>query len=265
MRAPRGDLHFQILEILAQTVEPIGSGAIHQELIGRGLDLSQPTVGRALFHLDAQGLTHRVSNKGRQLTPEGRKRFEELLARHNAERLTAHALMTVGKSTLQELHQAMVARKAIEKEIARLAAEYASPEQIQHLRRLVESQRRSLDSGRPGADEAVAFHLALGEACGNHFLADAAQLVRTNMATLQRLMYHLGASIGESYCDHAHLLEAVAGREPAAAEKAMSQHMNELIRHIDDSMQALRDKANILNGEESPGEGEAKAAVRSDS
>lgn len=250
MRSARGDLQYQILEILALSGEAIGSGAIHQELAGRGLTLSQPTVGRALFQLDALGLTSRVSNKGRQLTPEGRRRFEELQARHTAERLTAQALMTVGQSTLHELRQAMVARRAIEKEIARLAAEYASPEQIQYLRRLVESQRRSLEAGRPGADEAVAFHLALGDACGNHFLADAAQLVRTNMATLQRLMYHLGASIGESYCDHAQLLEAVGNREPAAAEKAMALHMNELIRHIDDSMQALRDKANILNGEE---------------
>lgn len=64
-------------------------------------------------------------------------------------------------------------------------------------------------------------------------------------------MYHLGASIGARVVLRSRPTSGGrSNREPAAAEKAMALHMNELIRHIDDSMQALRDKANILNGEE---------------
>jgi GntR family L-lactate dehydrogenase operon transcriptional regulator len=239
MRLQRDNLHDRVLEILAGSDEPAGSGAIHLQLARSGFSASQPTVGRVLFDLDADGLTTRVSNKGRRLTAEGRRRFAEARARHSAERVTAQAFMALGRSTLEELRQAMVARRAIEREIARLAAERADARMIAELRDVVEAQRRAIESGLPGAEHAVAFHLALAEHCGNPFLANAASLVRTSMAALQRLMYHLGASVGESYCDHASLLTAIEARDAAAAENAMLQHMDELIGHVEASMDGL--------------------------
>lgn len=233
MPRQRVQLQCHILELLADATGPEGSGLLLRGTRARGDDASQATLGRALKLLDDRGLTLRVGNKGRTITPEGRRWLSEARRLQGMSTWTEETLMAVSRSTLSELRGSMVARRALEGEIARLAAENASPVEVAELRRIVEDQGHDLETGGHGAGQAVDFHLALARACGNHFLADAASLVRTSSAALQRLMYHLGATIGSSYNRHNEVVEAIAGRDPAGAERAMVLHLNELITDID--------------------------------
>lgn len=229
------------LAILAAAPGPLGSGAIAHQLAELGLATSQPTIGRVLQELDEQGYTIRISNKGRILTDSGRRQAAAVSEDLDPGRTAAATLMAVGRSTLAQLRQAMLARRTIEREIARLAAEQATPEQIALLEHIVAVQRSELDCETHGAEAAISFHVALYDACGNRFLADAARLVRDKAEVLRQLMYQLGATIGDSVHSHAHVLEAIIARDPREAERAMVVHMNDLVRHVEACVAALGD------------------------
>jgi len=247
-------LQFHLLDLLAESGSPEGAGSLLGRLAGRGLQASQATLGRALRVLDGKGYTIRLTNKGRIPTVEGRHWLADTRYRQETRRWTHETLMAVGQSTLTELQRAMVARRALEPAIARLAAENASPAEIAELGRIVEWQRDDLAGGGGGAQQAVAFHVALAGACGNRFLAAAADLVRTSSEALEKLMYHLGATVGGSHHEHLELVSAIAARDPRAAEHAMEMHLDELIRDVD------RWLAQLANGVAMTG---APAAARS--
>lgn len=226
-------LQFRVLEVLAESPNPEGAGSLVRRLSARGFHGSQATLGRALRVLDERGYTLRLSNKGRVLTPSGRHWLAGARHRQETHRWTQDTLTAVGQSTLTELRHSMVARLALERAIARLAAENASPSEIAELGRIIAGHRDDLAGGGRGAEEAVEFHVALAKACGNRFLASAAELVRTSSEALENLMYHLGATVGGSYGEHIEVVQAIATRNPDAAERAMVTHLDELIRQID--------------------------------
>jgi GntR family transcriptional repressor for pyruvate dehydrogenase complex len=253
------ELQYHILDLLAAVNTPNGSGFLLSGIDRRGVDVSQATLGRALRVLDERSLTVKVSNKGRVITPEGRRWLGEARRREGASRWTEQTLLAVGRSTLTELRQSMIARRAIEAEIARLVAENAAPAETAELRRIVENQGRDIRIGGVGANEALDFHLALARICGNRFLVAAANLVRTSSHSLETLMYHLGAEIGSSYDDHMEVAEAIAARDPKAAEEAMVRHLNELIKDIDVLLGRLSERVSLPVEHRSDGDRRGKS------
>ena len=245
MRRERDLLRFHLLDLVVEAGCPIGAATLLQRVLAKGINVSQATVGRALRVLDGQGYTVRLANKGRIPTAEGRHWLAGARYRQETRRWTHETLTVVGQSTLTELRQSMVARKALERVIVRLTAETASPAEIAELRRIVAGQRDDLAAGGRGAEEAVAFHVALAKTCRNRFLVAAVNLVRSSSEALENLMYHLGATVGHSCSNHAAVVEAVAMRDPEAAERAMVTHMDELIRQIDVSLTRLSDGASL--------------------
>ncbi len=230
----RQDLRQRILEQLVHAPEPLGAGTILDRLRAGGMKVSQPTVGRALAHTDRLGLTAKHGNRGRELTEDGRHYLEKVRRNLTSGQLTDTQLARVGRATLAELRQAIVSRRVLEREAARLAAEHAQAEQIAHLRRALEAQRYSLVLGARGAESAVEFHDALAEASGNRFLAAALQLIRTSTHSIRALMSALGASIGgDSYPRHREILRAVIARDGAEAERLAGAHMNDFIGYVD--------------------------------
>jgi len=245
MRRGRDLLQVHLLDLLAESRSPVGAAALLQRVLPKGIEVSQATLGRALRALDERGLTLKLSNKGRVLTPEGRSWLTGARHRDQAHRWTEETLLAVGQLTLVELRQSMIARRAIEGEIARLAAESASPAQVQELYLIVEEQGRELQMGGHGASQAVDFHLAVARTCGNRFLGAAANLVRTSSEALETLMYHLGATVGVSHHYHLELVNAIAARDPRAAQDAMLRHLDELIRDVDELLARLSSRTTL--------------------
>jgi GntR family transcriptional repressor for pyruvate dehydrogenase complex len=235
-------LQFRVLDLLAETTTPCGSGALLEGVRGHGVAVSQATLGRALRVLDRKALTVKVSNKGRLITPEGRQWLAAERRRESTVGWAGSTLQAVSRSTLTELRESMIARRALEREIARLAAERATAQQIDDLRHIVENQAHDIEVGGRGAAEAVDFHVGLARVCGNRFLTAAVSLVRSNSRVLEDLMYHLGATVGTSFDSHIALLDAIASRDPRTAEEAMVHHIDELIQDIDGLLGQLNER-----------------------
>lgn len=230
----RRTLQLEVLEHLAQLSEPIGSGALLETIVSSGRRISRPTIGRILEESDRLGITSKVSNKGRLLTDEGRRFLEEARRQAASSQLSNEQLAKVGQASLTELRHALVARRSLEREAARLAAEHAQPDHTARMRRILDLQRQSAATSESAARAAVDFHVALADASGNQFLASALHLIRSSTQNIRSLMGALGVRIGgDSYPHHLQLLEAISARDSREAERLAGHHINEFIRYVD--------------------------------
>jgi hypothetical protein len=238
------ELSIQVAELLARSAGPVGSHAISLQLARQGIDTSPATAGRVLAGFDQLGFTRRVSNLGRVLTEEGHAWLQGVRRRRIAGAWGARVLRDVGRATLMELRHAMVARRRLEGEAARLAAESASPDQLGRLRRILQAHRESLARGGDGAGEAKDFHVALAEVSGNPYIASALHLIRTSTRNVEDLMFQLGATIGgDCFQVHGELLMAIEGRDPRRACDLAENHLSGYIGHIDRWLAALGPEA----------------------
>jgi len=228
------DIELQVLELIDACEESVGSGTIHLALKGRGVTISQPTIGRLLRTYDHRRWTEKLSNRGRALTERGRDHLQSLRLLEKRKRLAQQIVEAVSPATLRDLRDVLVARRALEREIARLAAIKATPAQISELQAAVREQEVALTAGEKVGDEALRFHLILAEASSNHFLEIAANLIRTDHEPLEEMMYQLGSTVGgDSLTHHKAIAKAVFRGDPEASERAMVVHMDQYLSYVD--------------------------------
>jgi DNA-binding FadR family transcriptional regulator len=123
--------------------------------------------------------------------------------------------------TRREVEELVEAREVIESQLAALAAERASAEQIGKLRRAVRRMEEAAANPVDYPDADVELHLVLAEAAGNRYLLRA----MTDIRALLKQDMELGAEaairrFGDlriSVEDHRRLVEAVADRDPERA------------------------------------------------
>jgi GntR family transcriptional repressor for pyruvate dehydrogenase complex len=221
-------LEADVLEILAGAKQPMGSSQLQEQLGHLGHDVSEPTVGRLLTRLDRQRLTVRVSNRGRVVTNPGR-RFVEKLGRERQWRFFEDQFLnSMQTSTLREIEDLLVARRAIERETARLAALNATADDIKRLRSFLDQQ--TPEQVKPGLHDIVA---SIG---GNRVLAAALALISNSETLHQRLRAVLKAEdVLFDAAFHKRLVDAVSRHDADGAEKAMTGHVDrmlEAVRHF---------------------------------
>ena len=66
------DLEYNLLNIIEDSVFPMGSNALALKLRGQNITVSAPTVGRSLASLEGEGLLISVENRGRVISEEGK-------------------------------------------------------------------------------------------------------------------------------------------------------------------------------------------------
>jgi len=133
--------------------------------------------------------------------------------------------------------QMVEVRRALESEVAALAAERRTAAQLQGIRRSIAALDEAVAAGQDGVAEDVRFHRAIAEAAGNPFLMDtldylgqflhgATRVTRANEA--RRVDF--ARAVSE---EHAHIVQAIADRAPAEAREAAARHMCNAIRRIE--------------------------------
>ncbi|MEO8430659.1 MAG: FCD domain-containing protein [Acidobacteriota bacterium] len=227
------DLEYEILDKIAVSADGIGSGSLLLHLQDLELGTSQATVGRVLRLLDHRGLTARVSNKGRVLTPAGRHHLKDL---HHKERLRswADAALRETKPTTQaEILLVLEALCCVESRLAALAAEHATPQQLDRMRKALSEQRCRLRSASRGKVQGLEFHELVARAADNRYLKSACEMIWSWNKTVHDLWTEADLIIGRSsYPDHVRVLAAIENRDPGAAHLAMEAHFAVFIRGL---------------------------------
>ena len=121
------------------------------------------------------------------------------------------------------------ARRLIEGEICALAATRASPDDLAFLEDLISRQ----EGVKGDADEYLRldsqFHERLGEISGNPFLSRASQSLNVLGVEFRRKAAKIKSVPVRSVEDHWAILEALKGRSPDDARKAMVSHMDQVL------------------------------------
>jgi len=131
--------------------------------------------------------------------------------------------------SMEAVVQVREVRRALEGEIAALAAERATRARIAALRAALRAIDRTVAAGGDGVAEDLAFHRALAEATGNpqfgrllafleQYLHDAMRVTRANEARRSDFMEAVRQ-------EHRAIADAVAAHDPEAARRCALEHM----------------------------------------
>ncbi len=227
-------IEYLLLDYLAQAEEPMGSWSLYEMLQFKGYQVSVATIGRVLKTFDIQGLTELVKQRGRALTTRGREYARELSERVERARLQNRLLELSQPRDLKELMDLLQARSALEHEVARLAAMRASPRHIEAIRQSLEEHQRSVSEKTDPTAAALKFHQAVAKASQNRFLATILDLLIYEESKVEaRITRLITRERGSEYvAQHALIHEAIARRNTEEAERRMSEHMDALLRAI---------------------------------
>jgi DNA-binding FadR family transcriptional regulator len=240
------ELEFALLSRLDGAEFPCGARVLHQHLSEAGFAVSEASVSRVLLDLDESGLTVRAGSKGRVLTTSGRQLVRAV--RDGRDR-NAELSRALDISTIDQVFDLFHARRAVETEAARAAAERITPEGLAELRTLVEEHRHHLETGTVGRRCALDFHRVVVQQSGNPLLITLANTLLSDqldyLMDVMDLVSALRGSADESPNDHALLLKAFADGDGDAAEAAMREHLSRLIQDLKDF--AASDQTPVLS------------------
>lgn len=213
LRAPavhaRGSLADRAYErikekILALELRP---GLFLNELTLRQmLRIGRTPVHQAVHRLMAEGLLEVVPRKGLIIRPD----------------------------SLNEILALLEARLAVEPNIAGLAAERATAEEVREMERLLRESARLTDQRRRAEFMAIdrAFHARIAEAAGNPMLVDAQRPLHERSTRIWHSQWWQQDDLKTTQAEHAAILEGIARRDRQSAARAMTAHLESLRRRI---------------------------------
>lgn len=224
-------LEAMVLNALRSNV-PVGARFIWRELRALGHDVSESTISRTLSDLDARGLTSVLENKGRLLTPDGQKLIEAMRveeqrrARFNG----ARAIRTP-----DELLDLLEARRGFERVAVRAAALRATPLEVERLQAISDGETVPLQSHH--WHEPIGFHKLIGHISHNKPIQAISDAIFEDKFDVQeRLISLIGRQNGTwglSAGEHRMIALAIADREPDRAEQFMLDHLDRIIREVE--------------------------------
>src|SRR4030095_5673263 len=109
------------------------------------------------------------------------------------------------------------AGRVLEPAIAALAASRATPDEVQEMERILESQAREVAAGRPGLAADAAFHTAIGAAARKHAITRIVHAIMDLLTQSREESLNTPGRPTRSHQDHRRILQAIAKRNPSAA------------------------------------------------
>lgn len=233
MLSEKERLESDALAIIRDADQPVGSGVLSAVLRQLGHSLSEATIGRLLRDFDLSGYTLKAGFQGRTLSPTGRERLAALADKERSLLWGAEFAEALKGHTKGKLMEVLIARRAIESELAALAAINATNEELRLLSGILDDQRRNLAAGGMTARQDVDFHALIARMSRNRVLESAVGLIRQDTQlspVLEYIRNHVHSMI---YIDHDNIRKAIATRQPLAARQAMVSHIDNLITDVE--------------------------------
>jgi GntR family transcriptional repressor for pyruvate dehydrogenase complex len=176
------------------------------------LQVGRSSIRDAIRHLQTLGVVRSRHGGGtvvQDLSPESL--------------VTPLATMLTRRGAMVE--ELMDVRAIIEPALAARAAVRASREDLDRLRALVRHQEQRLRAGELSIDEDAEFHAIIAHAAGNRVMLSVLDVLLGLLAeTRSRALQGRGRTVRSANA-HRRIVRALERRSPAAAEKAMKDHL----------------------------------------
>ncbi len=136
----------------------------------------------------------------------------------------------VARIPLSVLPEALLARRALERDVAARAAQRASPAQILRLRAIVEEGREAALSDTQEAFDHTdsAFHAQLAEVAGFPGLWALIQQIKTPMDRFRHLSLPAAGRMEQVVHEHGAITDAIAASDAQRAAAEMDKHLQQL-------------------------------------
>ena len=132
----------------------------------------------------------------------------------------------------RELKDLLEARALLEEDLAALAAERGSDEEIKVVGDTIDAMRANAD-GRNILETDMAFHLRISAAAHNEILANAVQLLRNMLRQWIHLKLLLPDVPGQVAEEHAAVYAAIRNRDVVGARLAMRSHLQKTSKLVE--------------------------------
>ena len=207
----------QVQGLISSGEFAVGSRLPAERDLAMQLGFSRPSVREALIALEVEGVIEVRTGSGIYVKTLGKKKPAQ-----------ANALNTPAEWGPLEV---MRARSLIEAEIAALAAEYASAQDVKAMATALKAMQKDANAGRIPRDSDIAFHMAVANACANSVMHDTLELYleARNGPLFERLgdYFESPTSWAAAIAEHQEVLDAIETRDPQRARKTMQKHLNQ--------------------------------------
>lgn len=221
-----------LLECIRDAGEPVGSWSLVEAMERKGSRASSASIGRILYRLESIGYVESQTNKGRILTKDGNKAIERAKAYKSLTKHREQLENLIDSRVLDEFIMVLQARKAIERETVRLAAENISEARLSRLESIILEQETKAAKGESIAEVDIAFHREIAEASTNSALL-ALYGILAMMGQQSELFEFMRSKVGRHYrTAHRSILDALKVRDPDKAEQCIVGHMDGLIEDV---------------------------------
>ncbi len=128
-------------------------------------------------------------------------------------------------------------RKILEPQIARLAAERISDENIDEIEKIISAQQKAFSAKKSTAELDENFHRLIVAAAGNSILADIYETLHDVLAESREHKFQSTERNKISLESHKNLAWALKQRSPDIAEELMREHMDQVEKNLIDTDQ----------------------------
>jgi GntR family transcriptional regulator, transcriptional repressor for pyruvate dehydrogenase complex len=126
------------------------------------------------------------------------------------------------------VHELLDVRRMIEPALAARAAKNATPEEIAHMRAILERHDAKLRRGEQAIDEDSDFHYALALAARNSVVLRVLDVLMDLLRESRSRSLQVPGRPKRSFDGHRRILRAIERRDQRAAEAAVRQHLKEI-------------------------------------
>ncbi len=201
--------------------------------------VSRSSVREALRSLESQGFIESRQGDGTYIASQPVESLVRPLA----------SVIFTEKDDQMELFEM---RRMIEPDLAYLAAERATKEEIQMMKEVLDLQEEKIARGESGTDVDKSFHYIMARAAKNKVLLRITDNIIDLLAESREQYLQVEGRPQKSILRHREVLEAIRAREPERAEYCMLEHLMDIETSLFGTPRRRRSKRGIAS---SPMEG----------
>ncbi len=183
--------------------------------LAEAFGVSRTSVRDAIRVLELTGLVEPRQGEGtvvRDLTPDSL--------------INPLASLLLRNSTL--LAELLEVRRMLEPPIAARAATHASVEEMTRLQEILHRQKEKVRRGELAIDDDSEFHYTIATAAKNRVVLKVLDVLMDLLRESRERSLQVQGRLQKSLAGHRRILDAIQRRDPAAAEAAMRQHIDEI-------------------------------------
>jgi GntR family transcriptional repressor for pyruvate dehydrogenase complex len=145
-----------------------------------------------------------------------------------SEFLSRPLLWAIASGSVAETNELVEARELLEVEMAGLATERASTDDLKEIGLQLEEMEKSVDDVERFLQADIAFHLAVGRAAHNNILMNALHLIRNLLRNWLDTTLRMEGVIPRVLSEHQQIFLAIVKKNRSAAREAMQEHLEDM-------------------------------------